>query len=209
MARYTDAVCKICRREGEKLFLKGQRCTSNKCSFEKRGYAPGQHGRNRRFKISNYGIQLREKQKIREIYGLLEKQFRLYFKKADAEKGVTGDNLIKMLERRLDNVIFRMGFAPSRSAARQLVRHRHLTVNGCIVDIPSFLVKPGDTVKIRDKSRKLDCIHASLRRIKDAEPYPWLELDKANLTGVFREIPERENIPLNVQEQLVVELYSR
>jgi len=209
MARYTDAVCKICRREGEKLFLKGQRCSTNKCSFEKRGYAPGQHGKNRRFKISEYGIQLREKQKIKEIYGILEKQFRLYFRKADAEKGVTGHNLVKMLERRLDNVVFRLGFAASRTAARQMVLHRHFTVNDHIVDIPSYLVAPGDKIRVCDKSRKLDVIHASMRRIKDDQPYSWLELDKANMTGMFREIPERENVPLNVQEQLVVELYSR
>ncbi|MFC1557178.1 30S ribosomal protein S4 [candidate division KSB1 bacterium] len=209
MARYTDSVCKLCRREGDKLFLKGQRCFTNKCSFEKRGYAPGQHGRNRRFKVSDYGIQLREKQKVKEVYGLLERQFRRYFAVADAEKGITGENLVKILERRLDNVLYRLGFAPSRAAARQMIRHRHFMVNDRIVDIPSYTVKPGERIKVREKSRKLETIHASMRRIKEAQPYPWLELDKANMTGTFLEIPERENIPLNVQEQMVVELYSR
>jgi len=209
MARYTDAVCKHCRREGEKLFLKGQRCTTNKCSFERRGYPPGQHGKNRRFKISNYGIQLREKQKIRKTYGLLEKQFRNYFRKAEKEKGITGENLIKMLERRLDNVVYRLGFAPSRNAARQLVRHGHFIVNDRIIDIPSYLVSAGDQIKVCEKSRKLEVIHTSIRRAMDAKPYSWLELDKANLTGVFQEIPEREKIPLNAQEQMVVELYSK
>ena len=209
MARYIDAVCKICRREGEKLFLKGSRCATNKCSFEKRGYPPGQHGKNRRFKISDYGIQLREKQKIRQTYGLLEKQFRNYFRKAEREKGVTGENLIKMLERRLDNTVYRLGFAPSRSAARQLVRHRHFIVNERVVDIPSFIVAPGDNIKVREKSRKLEVIHESIRRVKDAKPYSWLSLDKANLTGTFQEIPDRKEIPLSAQEQLVVELYSR
>ncbi len=209
MARYRDAVCKVCRREGEKLFLKGQRCNTNKCAVEKHGYAPGQHGRNRRFKISDYGIQLREKQKIKETYGILEKQFRRYFKVADSEKGITGANLVKMLERRLDNVIYRFGFASSRAQARQLVRHRHFTVNDRIVNIPSFIVAPGDVIKVRDRSRKLEIVHSSMRRVKDSQPYPWLELDKANMTGTFISIPERENIPLNAQEQLVVELYSR
>ncbi len=209
MARYTDAVCKLCRRENEKLFLKGQRCTSNKCSFEKRGYPPGQHGKSRRFKVSDYGIQLREKQKIRDTYGLLENQFKTFFKKAEREKGITGENLVKMLERRLDNVVYRMGFAPSRKAARQLVRHRHFLVDGIVVDIPSFLVKPGAQIKVRDKSRKLEIIHSSIRRIKEAKPYSWLELDKPSLTGVFVEIPQREDIPLSAQEQLVVELYSK
>ena len=209
MARYTDAVCRICRREGEKLFLKGSRCATKKCAFEKRDYPPGQHGKNRRFKISDYGIQLREKQKIRQTYGLLERQFKTLFKNAEREKGVTGDNLVKLLERRLDNVVYRLGFAPSRKAARQLVRHRHFVVNDIVVDIPSFLVTPGTLIKVRDKSRKLEIIHSSIRQTKDARPYPWLELDKANLTGTFQQIPERSDIPLNVQEQLVVELYSR
>ncbi|MFC1553196.1 30S ribosomal protein S4 [candidate division KSB1 bacterium] len=209
MARYTDAVCKICRREGEKLFLKGQRCSTNKCSFERRGYPPGQHGKNRRFKISDYGIQLREKQKIRQMYGLLERQFRNYFHRAEREKGITGENLIKMLERRLDNVVYRLGFAPSRAAARQLVRHRHFVVNDHVIDIPSYLVVPGDLIKVKDRSRKLEAIHQSIRRIKESKPYPWLVLDKANLTGTFETIPERAEVPVNVQEQMVVELYSK
>jgi small subunit ribosomal protein S4 len=209
MGRYTEPVCKICRREGEKLFLKGSRCTSSKCTFESRGYPPGQHGKNKRFKVSDYGIQLREKQKIREIYGLMEKQFRTTFLKAERLKGVTGENMVKLLERRLDNVIYRLGFATSRQAARQLVRHRHFLVNDNIIDIPSYLVSPGDQIKVREKSRKLEVLHSAMRRVKDARPYPWLELDKANMTGIFLEIPERMEVPLNIQEQFVVELYSR
>jgi small subunit ribosomal protein S4 len=209
MGRYTEPVCKICRREGEKLFLKGSRCTSSKCTFEGRGYPPGQHGKNKRFKVSDYGVQLREKQKIREIYGLMEKQFRTTFLKAERLKGITGENMVKLLERRLDNVIYRLGFATSRQAARQLVRHRHFLVNDNIIDIPSYLVSPGDQIKVREKSRKLEVLHTAMRRVKDARPYPWLELDKANMTGIFLEIPERMEIPLNIQEQFVVELYSR
>lgn len=209
MGRYTEPVCKICRREGEKLFLKGSRCTSSKCTFEGRGYPPGQHGKNKRFKVSDYGVQLREKQKIREIYGLMEKQFRTTFLKAERLKGVTGENMVKLLERRLDNVIYRLGFATSRQAARQLVRHRHFLVNDNIIDIPSYLVSPGDQIKVREKSRKLEVLHSAMRRVKDARPYPWLELDKANMTGIFLEIPERMEVPLNIQEQFVVELYSR
>jgi small subunit ribosomal protein S4 len=209
MGRYTEPVCKICRREGEKLFLKGSRCTSSKCTFEGRGYPPGQHGKNKRFKVSDYGVQLREKQKIREIYGLMEKQFRTTFLKAERLKGITGENMVKLLERRLDNVIYRLGFATSRQAARQLVRHRHFLVNDNIIDIPSYLVSPGDQIKVREKSRKLEVLHSAMRRVKDARPYPWLELDKANMTGIFLEIPERMEVPLNIQEQFVVELYSR
>jgi len=209
MGRYTDSVCKICRREGEKLFLKGTRCPSSKCSFENRGYPPGEHGKNKRFKVSNYGVQLRGKQKIKEIYGLMENQFHNTFLKAERLKGVTGENLIKLLERRLDNVVYRLGFATSRQAARQLVRHRHFLVNDRVIDIPSYLVYPGDQIKVREKSRKMEAIHFAMRRIKEAKPYPWLELDKANMTGTFLEIPERVEIPLNVQEQFVIELYSR
>ena len=156
MARYTDAVCKLCRREGEKLFLKGSRCMSSKCAFERKSYIPGQHGKSRRFKMSDYGVQLREKQKLRRIYGILEKQFRLYFKRAESMKGITGTNLLVLLESRLDNVVYRLGLAPSRNAARQLVLHCHFVVNDRLVDIPSFQVKPGDTVQVREKSRKKD-----------------------------------------------------
>lgn len=209
MARYTGPVCKLCRREGMKLFLKGAKCSTNKCPMEKRAYAPGQHGRSRRFKQSEYGRQLREKQKMKRIYGVLERQFRRYFDIASRQKGITGENLLQLLERRLDNVVYRLGFAPSRRAARQLVRHRHFAVNGRVVDIPSYLVKPGDRIQVREKSRTLDVIHASMRRVKEGRLVPWLELDKAALVGTFREIPSREDIPVNVSEQLVVELYSK
>jgi small subunit ribosomal protein S4 len=208
MARYTDSVCKLCRRERQKLFLKGQKCYTEKCPIESRNYAPGQHGLNRRAKISEYGIQLREKQKIKRMYGLLETQFRNYFEKANKQKGITGVNLVKILERRLDNVIYRLGFAASRSQARQLIKHRHFIVNDRLVDIPSYLVSQGDIVKVKDKSKKLDAIHNSLKRVKEST-YPWLSIDKATLTGTFIQVPERADVPLNANEQLVVELYSK
>ena len=208
MARYTGSSCKLCRREKQKLFLKGSKCFSEKCPLEKRNYAPGQHGLSRRAKFSEYGVQLREKQKVKRIYGLLETQFENYFEKAKRQKGVTGGNLIKLLERRLDNVIYRLGFAPSRKAARQLILHRHFTVNNKLVDIPSYLLNAGDVIAVREKSKKLDVIHDSLRRTKD-NIYSWLTVDKASLTGTFLQIPEREEIPLNANEQLIVELYSK
>lgn len=208
MARYTGPSCKLCRREKQKLFLKGSKCLSEKCPLEKKNYAPGQHGMSRRSKFSEYGVQLREKQKVRRIYGLQEVQFHNYFESAIRQKGVTGGNLIKLLEKRLDNVIFRLGFAPSRKAARQLVLHRHFTVNNQIVDIPSYSLAPGDVIAVREKSKKLDAIHNSLRRTKD-NIYNWLSIDKAALTGTFLSIPEREEIPLNANEQLIVELYSK
>lgn len=208
MARYTGSSCKLCRREKQKLFLKGSKCYSEKCPLEKRNYAPGQHGLTRRVKFSEYGVQLREKQKVKRIYGLLETQFHNYFEKASRQKGITGANLIKLLERRLDNVVFRLGFAPSRKSARQLVLHRHFMVNGHLVDIPSFLVAPGDVVTVKEKSKKLDAIHNSLRRTKD-NVYGWLSIDKATLSGTFLNIPEREDIPLQANEQLIVELYSK
>jgi len=208
MARYTDSVCKLCRREKQKLFLKGQKCYTEKCPIESRNYAPGQHGLSRRSKVSEYGVQLREKQKIKRMYGLLETQFRNYFEKAIKQKGITGENLIKILERRLDNVIFRLGFAASRSQARQLIKHRHFMVNDKLVDIPSYLVSQGDIVKVKEKSKKLDAIHNSLKRVKES-PYPWLTIDKATLTGTFLQVPERADVPLNANEQLVVELYSK
>jgi small subunit ribosomal protein S4 len=208
MARYIDSVCKLCRRERQKLFLKGQKCYTEKCPIESKNYAPGQHGLNRRSKISEYGIQLREKQKIKRMYGLLETQFRNYFEKANKQKGITGENLIKLLERRLDNVVFRLGFAASRSQARQLIKHRHLMVNDRLVDIPSYLVSQGDIVKVKEKSKKLDAIHNSLKRFKESA-YPWLTVDKASLTGTFLQVPERADVPLNANEQLVVELYSK
>jgi small subunit ribosomal protein S4 len=208
MARYTGPVCKLCRREKQKLFLKGSKCYSDKCPLEIKNYPPGQHGTGRRAKFSEYGIQLREKQKIKRIYGVLETPFRNYFAKANRQKGPTGENLIKLLERRLDNVVYRLGFAPSRKAARQLVLHRHFLVNGKLVNIPSYLLRPGDVVSVRENSKKMDIIHDTLRRVKD-NPYPWLIVNKAELSGTFNEIPEREDIPVNVNEQLVVELYSK
>lgn len=210
MARYRDAVCKLCRREGEKLFLKGERCDSSKCAMEKRAYPPGQHGKMRRIKkLSDYGIQLREKQKIKRYYGLLESQFRNVFFRANRKKGITSDIMLKMLESRLDNVVFRMGFAASRAAARQMIRHRHFLVNDQLVDIPSYQLKPNDVIKVREKSRKLDAIHSSIKRIKEGSQYPWLQLDKANLQGVFLEEPNINDIPVTFNANLVVELYSK
>jgi small subunit ribosomal protein S4 len=208
MARYTDSVCKLCRREKQKLFLKGQKCFTEKCPIEIRNYPPGQHGNSRRAKVSEYGIQLREKQKIKRIYGLLEIQFRNYFEKANKQKGITGDNLVKVLERRLDNVVYRLGFASSRKQARQLIKHRHISVNEHLVDIPSYSLVAGDIIKINDKSKKLDLIHSSLKKVKDST-YSWLSIDKASLSGTFIQVPERGDVPLNANEQLVVELYSK
>ena len=208
MARYTDSVCKLCRREKQKLFLKGQKCYSEKCPVEIRNYPPGQHGLSRRTKVSEYGIQLREKQKIKRLYGLLETQFRNYFEKANKAKGITGENLVKILESRLDNVVFRLGFASSRKQARQLIRHRHVIVNDHLVDIPSYILSAGDIIKIKEKSKKLDAIHSSLKRVKDST-YSWLSIDKASLSGTFLQVPDRVDVPLNANEQLVVELYSK
>ncbi len=208
MARYIGSSCKLCRRERQKLFLKGSKCHSEKCPVEKRNYPPGEHGLNRRMKYSEYGVQLREKQKVKRIYGVLETQFENYFEKANRQKGVTGENLIKMIERRLDNTVFRLGFAPSRKAARQLIKHRHFLVNNRIVDIPSFLLSPGDVVTVKEKSKKLDVIHNSLRKTKD-NLYNWLSVDKAALSGTFNQLPEREEVPLTANEQLIVELYSK
>jgi small subunit ribosomal protein S4 len=208
MARYIDANCKLCRREGEKLFLKGSRCLSEKCAVERRTYAPGQHGQNIRRKVSEYGLQLREKQKVRRIYGILERQFRNYFEKAERKKGITGETLLQLLECRLDNIVYRLGFAPSRKSARQLVRHRHLTVNGRIVDIPSYNVRVGDIVRVKDKSKSLDIVHLALKESR-GEEIPWLRLNKAGLEGELLELPKREEIPTPAQEQLIVELYSK
>jgi small subunit ribosomal protein S4 len=208
MARYIGPSCKLCRREKQKLFLKGNKCFSEKCVLEKKNYAPGQHGLSRRSKFSEYGVQLREKQKIKRIYGLLETQFHNYFEKAIKQKGITGENLVKILERRFDNVVYRLGFAPSRKSARQLILHRHFLVNDRVVDIPSYIISPGEVIKLRDKSKKLDVIHNSLKRTKD-NVYSWLQIDKASLTGTFMQIPERAEVPLNANEQLIVELYSK
>jgi small subunit ribosomal protein S4 len=209
MGRYLDSSCRLCRRERTKLFLKGTKCFTEKCPVERRGYPPGQHGQSRRQKTSEYGIQLREKQKIRRMYGLMEEQFRQYFEKALAQPGRTGENLVKLLERRLDNVVYRMGFAPSRKAARQLVNHGHLLVNDTVVTIPSYLIRPGEVVQIRERSKKLEVFHSSMKRIKDTMLPTWVSLDKAKMAGTFLSIPERADIPLNANEQLVVELYSK
>jgi len=209
LARYTDANCKLCRRERTKLFLKGIKCYSEKCPIEKRNYPPGQFGTVRRPKITDYAIQLREKQKIRRTYGLLERQFKNYFELASKKKGVTGENLVKLLERRFDNTLYRLGMAPSRKAARQIILHRHFTINGKVVNVPSYLLKPGDVIKVREKSKKLSVIHESMKRVKDNMIPPWLSLDKASMTGTFLSIPERDQIPFIGSEQLVVELYSK
>jgi small subunit ribosomal protein S4 len=209
MATYREAKCRLCRREGEKLFLKGSRCFTEKCAFERRGYAPGEHGKDRRAKETSYGQQLRMKQKARRIYGVLETQFRNYFAKAEHQKGVTGENLLLMLERRLDNLVFRLGFAPSRSSARQLVRHRHFTVNERIVDVPSFQVRVGDEIRVRPGSKDLVAIQSSLEGNKGREMMSWLSLDPEKLSGRILEYPTRGNIPTKVTEQLIVELYSK
>ena len=211
MARHTDAVCKLCRREGQKLFLKGERCLSPKCAIDKRNYPPGAHGRKAVFrrKQSDFGLQLREKQKARRVYGVMEKQFRRYFKEATRRKGLTGTQLLVILESRLDNVVYRLGFADSRAQARQLVRHGHFEVNGRKTDIPSFQVSPGDTIQIREKSRQLESIHESLKRMGEGRQAQWLSVDKVNLSGTFLEYPRREDIPTPVEEQLIVELYSK
>jgi small subunit ribosomal protein S4 len=209
MARYRDAKCKLCRREGEKLFIKGDRCLSNKCAIEKRNYPPGQHGRGRRRKASKYNVQLREKQKLRRMYGLLERQFRNYFVKAARQKGITGTNLLQLLERRLDNVVFRLGFTTSRATARQLIRHRHFQVNGVPVNVPSYLVSPGDVVSLRPRSKELFVIQESIKNIDSRQMVPYLEIDTNKLQGQFLEIPGRDAIPAPVNEQLIVELYSK
>ena len=209
MGRYIAASCRLCRRERQKLFLKGTKCFTEKCPVERRGYPPGQHGQGRRQKISEYGVQLREKQKIRRMYGLMEEQFRNYFEKALRQSGRTGETLVKMLERRLDNVVYRMGFAPSRKAGRQLIVHGHFIVNNKPVNIPSFLLNAGDVIQVRDKSKKMEIIHTSMKRMKDSAMLPWLSLDKAAMAGTFLSVPERTDIPLAANEQLVVELYSK
>ena len=209
MARYRDAKSKLCRREGDKLFLKGDRCFSNKCAIEKRNYPPGQHGRGRRGKVSKYNIQLREKQKLRRMYGLLEKQFRNYFVKAAVQKGITGTNLLQLLERRLDNVVYRLGFTTSRSTARQLIRHNHFQVNGKPVNIPSYLVTAGDIVSPRAKSKDLFVIQEAIKNIDSRQMVPYLEIDTNKLQGEFLEVPGRDAMPVPVNESLIVELYSK
>ncbi len=208
MARYTGPKCRLCRREGTKLFLRGDRCYTDKCAYERRPYAPGQHGR-RRKKSSNYEIQLREKQKVRRIYGVLENQFRRYFAIAEAKKGVTGTNLLRILECRLDNVVYRLGFANSRNQARQLVKHGHFLVNGRKVDIPSYQVKVNDVIEVREKSRKIPVIQEAQEVVARRGVPGWLELDASNFKGVVKALPEREDITFPINENLIVELYSK
>lgn len=209
MARYTGPSCKLCRRENLKLFLKGDRCYSDKCSFERRPYAPGQHGQRRGGKISDYRLQLREKQKVKRIYGMLEKQFRRYYYQAEKKKGITGTNLLIMLERRLDNLVYRIGFASSRRQARQLITHGHFTVNNEKVDIPSYLVNVGDVIQVREKSRNLKVIQDAMETVVRRGVPDWLEVDKEAFKGVLKELPKREDITMPIQEQLIVELYSK
>lgn len=208
MARYRESACRICRRENIKLFLKGDRCYSDKCAFDRRAYAPGQHGQ-RRGKLSDYGVQLREKQKVKRNYGLSEKQFRLTFAKADRLKGVTGENLLMVLERRLDNVVYRLGFCASRSQARQLVRHSHFLVNGRKVNIPSYIIKPNDVVELKEASRNVQVVNDSLDAVVRRGIPQWLELDKSGFKGTVKSVPVRDDITMPIQEQLIVELYSK
>lgn len=208
MARYTEAACRLCRREGEKLYLKGERCYTNKCSVSRRSYAPGQHGQDRK-KISEYGLQLREKQKLRRIYGILEKQFSGYFSLAESKKGITGENLLQILESRLDNVVYRLGFAVSRKEARQLVRHGHFLVNGKKVNIPSFLVKAGDVISIKEGSLDSPKLKEILEGAASHTIPEWLELDVNSHSGKVKTLPIREQIDIPIQEHLIVELYSR
>jgi small subunit ribosomal protein S4 len=208
MARNTCSVCRICRRENQKLFLKGDRCYTDKCAFERRGYPPGQHGQGR-IKFSEYGLQLREKQKIKRTYGLLEKQFRSVFEKAERMKGITGSNLLSMLERRMDNVVYRTGFANSRAEARQLVRHGHFVVNGKRVNIPSYMVGKGDTVEVCEKSKNTARILGAVEGVKRREIPQWLELEAATLKAKIRDLPTRDDITAPMEERLVIELYSK
>ncbi len=209
MARYTEAVCRLCRRERMKLFLKGDRCFKEKCAIERRAYPPGQHGQRRGRRTMGYGLQLREKQKVKRIYGIQERQFRSYFAKADRKKGITGENLLVMLECRLDNVIYSLGFGASRSQARQLVRHGHILVDGRKVTIPSFQVRADQTISIKDKSRKNPYIRQSVESARGRGVPDWLDLDAEAFAGSVRAIPKREDIKIPIQEQLIVELYSR
>lgn len=208
MARYREALCRICRREGEKLFLKGDRCYTEKCAVEKRKYPPGQHGQGYR-KLSDYGLQLREKKKLRNIYGLLEKQFRRYYYEAERRKGITGEELIRLFESRLDSMVYRMGFAPNRRKARQLVSHGHFLINGKRVNLPSYTVKGGDIVEVEESSKDISEIIDSLSKAEHRGIPRWVEVDSANLRGKVLHIPSRDEIQLPVQEQLIVELYSK
>jgi small subunit ribosomal protein S4 len=208
MARYTGSVCRLCRREGAKLFLKGDRCFTEKCAIERRAYPPGQHGQGR-VRFSDYGVQLREKQKVKRMYGLLEKQFRATYDRASRMKGRSGENLLMLLERRLDNVIYRLGYTTSRSEARQLVKHGHFTVNGKKAHTPSILVKPGWVIGLRDRSKKVDRITGALETMEGRAVPQWLEIDREEMRGTVTAMPQREDITLPIDEQLIVELYSR
>lgn len=208
MARYKDASCRLCRREGAKLYLKGDRCYSDKCAFTRKGYPPGAHGQSRP-KISEYGLQLREKQKTRRIYGVLEKQFRRYFKEADRRKGITGEILLQILESRLDNIVYRMGLARSRADARQLIRHGHYTVNGRKVNIPSYLTRPGDVIAVREKSKNSTLFKELAEWGAAQGTVNWLEVDRENMSGKVVRLPSREELDVPISEHLIVELYSR
>jgi len=209
VARYVGPRCRLCRREGVKLFLKGERCYTAKCAVERRNFPPGDHGQGRRAKISNYGIQLREKQKLRRMYGLNEKQFKNYFNRAEKQKGVSGDNFLRLLERRLDNVIYRLGLSASRSLARQVVRHGHVTVNGHKVDIPSYIVRIGEVIQVREKSRNNAMLVESLEISKGRRIPQWLEMDAEKMEGKVIALPSREEIDTQINEQLIVEFYSK
>jgi small subunit ribosomal protein S4 len=209
LARYRDSVCRLCRREGMKLFLKGDRCLKPSCAIEKRNFAPGQHGKDRKSKVVGYGLQLREKQKVKRIYGLLEGQFRNYFEKAERQKGITGENLLLLLERRLDNIVYRLGFATSRAQSRQFIGHGHVRVNNLKVNIPSYQVKSGDVVSIVEKSQKIPSITSAVEMVGSRGVPNWLELDGAKFSGKVLTLPRREDIGLPVQERLIVELYSK
>jgi len=209
MARYTEAKCRLCRREGMKLFLKGERCYTDRCAIERRPYGPGQHGRRRGRKPSDYKLQLREKQKVRSIYGLLERQFRNYFTEAERRTGVTGSNLFTLLEKRLDNIVYRMGFAPSRPAARQLVRHKHVTVNGEACDIPSYSVRVGQVVSVREKSRNIPMVVAALKDRTKRDRLSFVDVDDKKMEGRLVQEPQMSDLPIPIQENLIVELYSK
>jgi small subunit ribosomal protein S4 len=208
MARYTESVCRICRREGAKLFFKGTRCYTKKCSFERRPTPPGQHGVRRR-KVGEYGLQLREKQKVRKTYGVLERQFRNYFVDSENKPGVTGENLLRRLELRLDNVVYRMGFAPSRPSARQLVNHGHFAVNGRPTNVASYLVKPGDRIEVRETRRSREPFKTAKETLRSHQAPEWVTIDSVNLAGTVSAPPSRDQMPLDLNEQLVVEYYSR
>ncbi len=209
MARYTGPSCRLCRRENLRLFLKGDRCYSGKCGFERRAYAPGQHGQRRGTKFSDYRIQLREKQKVKRIYSILEKQFRGYYTKAEKQKGITGINLLILLESRLDSMVYRMGFAVSRNQARQLVRHNHFTINGKKANIPSIQLQPGDKIEVKEKSRKINQVLEAMETVVRRGLPTWIEIDKEKFMGTLTALPNREDITIPIQEQLIVELYSK